>query len=35
MKTIEVVKENFVTVANRVARLFFVLIQIMQVDPMY
>lgn len=35
MKTIDVVKENFVTVANRVARLFFVLIQIMQVDPMY
>lgn len=35
MKIIEGVKENFVTVANRVARLFFVLIQIMQVDPMY
>lgn len=29
MKIIEGVKENFVTVANRVARLFFVLIQIM------
>lgn len=35
MKIIEGVKENFIPVANRVARLFFVLIQIMQVDPMY
>jgi dynein heavy chain len=35
MKTIEGIREQYSPVANRVARLFFVLIQIMQVDPMY
>jgi len=35
MNIIANIKENFVPVASRVARLFFVLIQIMQVDPMY
>jgi dynein heavy chain len=29
------IRKNFDQVANRVSRLFFVLIQIMQVDPMY
>jgi len=32
---IETIKENFTAVAYRVARLFFVLVQIMNVDPMY
>lgn len=35
MKTIDTIREQYSPVANRVARLFFVLIQIMQVDPMY
>jgi dynein heavy chain len=35
MKVIEGIREQYSPVANRVARLFFVLIQIMQVDPMY
>lgn len=32
---VETNKEVFTTVAERVARLFFVLIQVMQIDPMY
>lgn len=35
MTQIETIKENFTAVAYRVARLFFVLVQIMNVDPMY
>lgn len=35
MSQIETIKENFTAVAFRVARLFFVLVQIMNVDPMY
>lgn len=35
MKNIENIMDQFRPVALRVSRLFFVLIQIMQVDPMY
>jgi len=35
MNHIEVIREQFVPVAFRVSRLFFVLVQIMNVDPMY
>lgn len=35
MAQIETIRENFNEVAVRVARLFFVLVQIMNVDPMY
>lgn len=35
MQIIDNIKEQFAPVANRVSRLFFVLIQIMNVDPMY
>jgi len=35
MKAIQTVKEQFVPVATRVSRLFFVLSDLMNVDPMY
>jgi len=35
MGHIEYIRDQFVPVAFRVARLFFVLVQIMNVDPMY
>lgn len=35
MTHIENIRDQFVPVAFRVSRLFFVLIQIMNVDPMY
>lgn len=35
MKGIEVIRDQFVPVANRVSRLFFVLTDLINVDPMY
>lgn len=35
MNVIETIRENLMPLANRVSRLFFVLVQIMNIDPMY
>jgi dynein heavy chain len=35
MRQIEVIREQFVPVALRVSRLFFVLAELMNIDPMY
>ena len=35
MKQIEQIREFFIPVAQRVSRLFFVLADLMNVDPMY
>ena len=35
MKQIELIRDQFVPVANRVSRLFFVLTDLVNVDPMY
>jgi len=35
MKQIETIREGFVPVATRVSRLFFVLTDLINVDPMY
>jgi hypothetical protein len=35
MNGIEIIRDHFVPVAERVSRLFFVLADLMNVDPMY
>lgn len=35
MKAIETIREGFVPVATRVSRLFFVLTDLVNIDPMY
>ena len=35
MKQIEVIRDHFLSVALRVSRLFFVLMDLINVDPMY